>query len=241
MTTDQYNLCVRQECPFCVSFEYYLYRKMLPNYRPGELEICGTKNFVVLPDIAPLVEGHILIISREHHLSMGSCGLFDELVELKEHVQRMVSACYSQPIFFEHGSMKPKHCGSSIDHAHLHCLPLPIDLNKGIHSRLTRNTINRLHELDRYSERKQSYLYFENVAHVQYSYSLDGAESALPSQYLRQVIAVAAGLKNWNWHTIIGDPALRTWNVKAIIACIRKLRKCNKTKLVNEIEKREIF
>lgn len=82
--------------------------------------IFETKNFYLLHDGFPLLEGHFLIIPKTHldcYLSL-SKNLQSEFRELKIKVKTFLSKFYQEPIFFEHGI-----AGQTVPHAHLHVLP----------------------------------------------------------------------------------------------------------------------
>ena len=76
---------------------------------------------MLLADHAPLVEGHILIIPREHFACYGAVpdALESEWLALKRTVAAFLSACYRTPLFFEHGVFR-----QTVYHAHLHAIPL---------------------------------------------------------------------------------------------------------------------
>jgi diadenosine tetraphosphate (Ap4A) HIT family hydrolase len=88
-----------------------------------------TEHFYLLADHAPLVEGHMLIIPREHYACYGAvpASLEDEFLALKRRVTTFLTAAYTPPAFFEHGVFR-----QTVRHAHLHALPfgaLPFDLH----------------------------------------------------------------------------------------------------------------
>jgi diadenosine tetraphosphate (Ap4A) HIT family hydrolase len=85
-----------------------------------------TPRLRLVADHAPLVEGHLLIIPREHFACYGTVPLDyeDELVALKRRVARFFRARYRPPMFFEHGVFR-----QTVFHAHLHAIPFgPVDL-----------------------------------------------------------------------------------------------------------------
>jgi diadenosine tetraphosphate (Ap4A) HIT family hydrolase len=86
-----------------------------------EIILAETERFIVLADNAPLVEGHLLIVPREHYACFGAvpAALDDELLALKAQVARFCAAVYQPASFFEHGVF-----GQSVAHAHLHAVPL---------------------------------------------------------------------------------------------------------------------
>ncbi len=83
--------------------------------------LAETEHFIVLADNAPLVEGHTLIIPRQHFDCFGAvpAALDDDLLALKARVARFCAAVYRPASFFEHGVF-----GQSVPHAHLHVAPL---------------------------------------------------------------------------------------------------------------------
>lgn len=84
-------------------------------------------NFFLLADHAPLVEGHLLIIPRDHYACYGALPteLEDELLTLKRRVSSFLETAYRQPAYFEHGVFR-----QTVYHAHLHAFPFgPINID----------------------------------------------------------------------------------------------------------------
>lgn len=83
--------------------------------------LAETDHFLVIADHAPLAEGHLLIVPRDHYACYGALPLEfdDEARELRERATRFLTAVYRAPIFFEHGVFR-----QTVFHAHLHALPL---------------------------------------------------------------------------------------------------------------------
>jgi len=79
-----------------------------------------TEHFFLLADHAPLIEGHILIVPRNHYACDGAVPemLEDELLALKSRLRRFESVAYRDPVFFEHGVFR-----QTVYHAHLHAMP----------------------------------------------------------------------------------------------------------------------
>ena len=93
-----------------------------------------TPNFLLAADHAPLVEGHILIIPKQHYACYGEvpAGLDAELLALKREVQHFFTNSYAPVVFWEHGIFK-----QTVFHAHLHCFPWGIsgyDLEEKLHN-----------------------------------------------------------------------------------------------------------
>ncbi len=80
-----------------------------------------TTHFLVIADHAPLAEGHLLIVPRDHYACYGALPVEfdDEARELRARVTDFLTAAYRAPIYFEHGVFR-----QTVFHAHLHALPL---------------------------------------------------------------------------------------------------------------------
>jgi diadenosine tetraphosphate (Ap4A) HIT family hydrolase len=79
-----------------------------------------TKNFYILHDGFPLIEGHLLLIPKKHcscYLTM-DLSLRQECSLLKNQIVRFLSQVYTAPVIFEHGEV-----GQTVEHMHLHFLP----------------------------------------------------------------------------------------------------------------------
>nr|BBH91873.1 hypothetical protein KTA_00720 [Thermogemmatispora argillosa] len=82
-----------------------------------------TPAFLVVADHAPVVEGHLLIIPKEHYACYGAVPaiLDSELLALKRLVSRFAARWYAPLLFWEHGVF-----GQTVFHAHLHCIPFGV-------------------------------------------------------------------------------------------------------------------
>jgi ATP adenylyltransferase len=151
------------ECMFCNENYAHLFRLLFGNFNLNHLIIYKTPNFVVLPDIAPLVEGHLLIISLTHFLCFGNLpdDHFKEFEEIKDYITQLLTKTYTRHIFFEHGPALPKRAGCCIDHAHIHCVPAETDLSSTISNKLIKEKISSILDLCDFSKRNISYLFYE--------------------------------------------------------------------------------
>jgi diadenosine tetraphosphate (Ap4A) HIT family hydrolase len=80
-----------------------------------------TPTLRLLADHAPLVPGHMLIVSRSHYACYGAvpATLDQELCALKQEVQRFFVRYYEPSVFWEHGVYH-----QTVFHAHLHSFPV---------------------------------------------------------------------------------------------------------------------
>jgi len=109
------------DCAFCKRTEIFHILKETPN-------------FLLVADHAPLVEGHILIIPKQHYACFGDAPakLDTELLTLKREAQHFFTQYYAPVVFWEHGIFK-----QTVFHAHLHCFPWGIsgyNLDENLHN-----------------------------------------------------------------------------------------------------------
>ncbi len=93
-----------------------------------------TPHFLLVADHAPLVEGHLLIIPKQHYACYGNVPacLDEELFAIKEELRQFYLQYYSPVVFWEHGVFR-----QTVFHAHLHCFPwgqLEYDLTSQVHN-----------------------------------------------------------------------------------------------------------
>lgn len=89
-------------------------------------------HFVVVPSKGGFLPGWLLIVPREHVLSMGQIDphLAGELDDLTTRVIERVRLQFGPPTCFEHGAVhQGTTFGCGIDHAHVHVVPLPRELS----------------------------------------------------------------------------------------------------------------
>jgi diadenosine tetraphosphate (Ap4A) HIT family hydrolase len=111
----------KNDCAFCKRTELSYILKETPN-------------FLLAADHAPLVEGHILLIPKQHFTCYGEvpAKLDAELFSMKQEIQRFFIHYYAPTVFWEHGIFK-----QTVFHAHLHCFPWGISgytLDENLHN-----------------------------------------------------------------------------------------------------------
>lgn len=174
----------------------------LKNEKAAYRRVHETKNFSVLISIGPLVQGHVMVVSRQHYLSMGDMPeeLYEEFNQAQKSTWEALDATYRKPVIsFEHGpAVKGCHAGACVDHAHLHMMPF----NKTISWKANEFGERQYHSgyvhqvLRELVNNGKSYLHIhENGESFIFKLTKD-----LPSQFMRRVISEQTGKENtWDW------------------------------------------
>ena len=164
---------------------------------------------VVLHDLAPVVPGHVLVVTKQHYLAVGSIDRPDVLravIHELWHVRAAV-ARDGRAIMFEHGPRRRGAAGSCVDHAHVHVLPVPMDVaapqlvaspalrSCGVSDWRHLPDPFRLAQLYQFS----SYLWVQDTAGTDYVAAVN--DGRLPSQVLRRWAAEIVGAELWDWRT----------------------------------------
>jgi len=151
-----------------------------------------TENFCVMPSIGPLTEGHLLILPKEHYLSYAHIPIvrYNELGQIKSATKLLLQEVYHCPVFFEHGPMSETlRGGCCYDHAHIHAIPLKIDIEDEFHGfGFTPRKIDKLEGLIQQKDRNMPYLFFEN----QYGEKFVCDAPIVESQFIRKLLAIKA-------------------------------------------------
>jgi len=163
-----------------------------------------TDNFTVKPSLGSIVEGWLLIVPKEHYISLGSIvnpKLFDELNQLIEEIGFIVQKEYGKYVVFENGSFcTNKLVGCGVDYAHLHFVPTDLDLIKEIEQRFNiKYKWERVSGIDSsvsFIKNEKPYLYFRNQQNESYITS----DNNIPSQLFRKAIAESMSVgEQYDW------------------------------------------
>jgi diadenosine tetraphosphate (Ap4A) HIT family hydrolase len=117
-----------------------------------------TTNFLLVADHAPLVEGHLLVIPKNHFACYGAVptSLDAELFALKDELRTFYTRFYAPVVFWEHGVFR-----QTVFHAHLHCFPwgdIAYDLDSQIHNAI----VNSQEDIRDWYQARGHYFYLED-------------------------------------------------------------------------------
>ncbi|MEE1198627.1 MAG: HIT domain-containing protein [Acutalibacteraceae bacterium] len=153
---------------------------------PEKESILYEDNYIyVLPDICPLVTGHILIISKQHFDSYANASV--EVINSVNNFLQIYRANIGHREFtiFEHGSVIHNNGGASIEHAHIHVIPTKLNMKLILNEIIGIPEEISLKELNKFSINKSSYLYLQfSNENKGYAYKV----GQIKSQFMRDVV-----------------------------------------------------
>lgn len=183
---------IRKNCPHCDpashAFEY-------PLEPPVE-------DFYLLCDSNNIVEGHLLIIPKQHLSGIGefSEALLEKFKPLHERTRQFVKDQYGSVAVFEHGKF-----GQTVFHSHIHYLPFtgkPTDIIPEGADKL--RPLAKLEDLKDVYNRDGGYLFFSIGDEM---WTVDPALAA--PRFFRDRFAQALGVpERGNWKAMREDPAM---------------------------------
>ncbi len=113
------------DCVFCPELRFRLNR--IAGLPGAAAILAGDEEFFLIPDLAPVAEGHLLLVSTGHHLCAGAlpADRWDAMELWLDRVSRLYRTAYgtADVLAFEHGPAHPQAAGACVDHLHLHLLP----------------------------------------------------------------------------------------------------------------------
>ena len=116
-------------CPYCLEFVHKASKPILYTigwpYRTRVLY--QTDLTVIAPTIGSIIPNYLLLVPLRHTFAIQYLNS-DEIEDLSNCVS-MLEDRFDEGTFFEHGSLDTQRlAGASVDHVHLHYLPINIDL-----------------------------------------------------------------------------------------------------------------
>lgn len=167
-------------------------------------------DFFLIPDLAPLVTGHVLLVTEAHHVCAGAFPprLWTAARAWRDVLVPVLHATYggSGATLLEHGPATSQGGGACIDHAHWHLLP-----GGGVRAVVEGEGLRGVPAVEeeamaRYAEGR-SYLLVEEDG-VGRIYPGERA----PGQFLRWAAATALDgrpARVWRWQELFGLPGSR--------------------------------
>lgn len=170
-------------------------------------KICrDSEHFAVFPSLSPLCEGHSLVVPKYHvtntHDSPRTHHI--ELVTFLQSVADDLAAALGNVVLFEHG-VPPGHPGGcGVQHAHIHLLPAAPAVTRSIERRLRKElNVKVMPDFGSFLDEESvasPYLVFGGIrARVNVASTAD-----VPSQFMRRLVAEAAGFEHWDWREYFG-------------------------------------
>lgn len=201
------------KCSYCSEFKndwdgsYYL--RNISSQVGGVRIRLESDNFCVYPSVGSLVVGHLLIVPKKHYtaLSLASPDELKELSDIISDIKILQGSMFGHntDIFmFEHGILDiDKSMMNCVDHAHMHVLPISINLSTLPFSKSSELTLVDLayQEID-----YPDYIFYGTL-----ECSFLSVDRDKHPQYLRKLLHEQLSLGgHWNWRT---DPKIE--NIKA--------------------------
>ena len=156
--------------------------------------VCELDDAYVISDAHPVTKGHLLIVSKTHHLAFGAMtpSSLSRLRQAILGISHSLAELNSRVILFEHGNQAINRSGRpSVDHAHFHLIPTA-DLQ--LYLPASKKSASFLN-LQSYVAECSYYFYWDIFDDVAYW----GNANDVEPQFIRRVAAFESGLVNWNW------------------------------------------
>jgi|SRR5579863_709356 len=198
-----------ENCPFC----HELQSGKLPDFCSADIDsriLHETDRFVVIPDISPLVRGHVMIVPKAHILCFGAleAAARDEFSAIVHATRTILREHYGPSVLLEHGTSPLEPVADHVTHAHMHVVPAAIDIRDSLLN-FNVTAIASLSDLSAWAARDEEYIYFESC----------GGERIVADRivgikrlFFRREIAKQIGLADplWDWRRHILTENLRS-------------------------------
>lgn len=200
----------KEECPYCSEFKRGSLKYNNKDY--GNRILFSSDNFSVFPSIGQIIEGYLLIASKEHYTGIGQVPSksYGELESVCKKVREVLAEVYGPALFFEHGSISEMEKGGCcITHAHLHAVPLRADILSDLSKCFLPKKIDSFDGLKEQFNSGIPYFFYESNSGDKYLFDIN---EIVPSQYIRQILSVKIGKpERWDWRVCPGiEELIRT-------------------------------
>lgn len=187
-------LCEIAKHPKITTYDHNIRAKFV------DMVVYETENFVVIPGLGPIDSGYLMIMPKEHYLSLAQVpkAQMNEYHEVEEDIYWILKNLYgAKTFFYEHGTAPGGAVGlKSIVHAHVHCMienPLNDDYKK----------MYRMHLVESVKDLEQvNYFAYKDGPNGEI-WACDDLRVYIQRQVHRQIRAEAKGLPpgDFNWRT----------------------------------------
>ena len=197
-------------CQFCRELQ----SGRLPEFCNADVDsriLHESERFVVVPDISPLVPGHVMILPKAHILCYGAveAAARDEFSAIVNATRAVLKKYYGPPVILEHGTSSVDEVADHVTHAHLHIIPAAIDMRDSFQTfNFNTTTVASLSDLSDWAARDEGYIYFESSIGERF---VADQLSDIPRLFFRSQIAKQIGIPDplWDWRRHILSDNLR--------------------------------
>lgn len=230
-------------CVFCDEFDVSrgteLFYELFPQLIGEKHVLEETPQHVLLPDIAPLTQDHLLVASKKHVPSFASLP-----AEYHRDYQSLVNSVIlrmsnlhpkEEPLTFEHGvgSVNGKfiRCGGCgrTDHAHLHVLPVSKDSHRDLISNLSlhvklelgfeEHSLTDPFDLSELGNVVAGHPYLMIGNRHEGNVYIQNDTNEIPSQYIRAFLGGYLGIAEHNWKLLLAEsPQLTEGRIRKTLA-----------------------
>ncbi|MGO9201408.1 MAG: non-canonical purine NTP pyrophosphatase [Limisphaerales bacterium] len=194
------------ECPFCAEFDadgLSVFAQMMGD-RLANRVVYEDEHFVVMPPLGQFIEGGLLLLTRQHILSLAHLppALFDRLEGVLRAISRAVIDRWGvPPLVFEHGPAPDRGKGlCCVDHAHFNIFPARVRVHPRLAERM-HIPLGPLSDLTRLRRAEFGYLFVQENDGARHAYDAQD----VPTQLVRRIISAELGLpERWHWRDYPG-------------------------------------
>ena len=171
--------------------------------------LIARNGFTIVPDIAPIVAGHLLIATTAHRTAMSMLDerMLQDLDGTMSLTASVLTNAYQTPtIFYEHGPVDEfERGGCCVDHAHMHALPVAVDVTQSLRTLYDEFRVRRLVELQQFARQHLPYLFFQRADGERLAY----APVRAVSQVIRRLICLELRLPDRSdWESTVDVPKI---------------------------------
>jgi diadenosine tetraphosphate (Ap4A) HIT family hydrolase len=205
---------VGRDCVLCPPLRFRF--NEMANLPGAGSVLASDEDFFLMPDLAPLSDGHLLLVTARHYACAGAFDprLWARARRWRDRVARLYREAYGTDglLLFEHGPGTEQGGGACIDHAHWHLLPTSAGLRAVVEEHGLPASPASPAMLRAYYRARRSYVMVEEDGHGTVHPS-DGA----PTQFLRWAATVALERQEgrrtsgpWRWQETFASPGNRS-------------------------------